>query len=48
MAGLDIVLRDKKGKIKQDYHVHRDPKKGRVVEIDKLKKQEEKEKKKKK
>ena len=42
MAGLDIVLRNKKGKIKQDLHVHRDKEKGKVVEIDKLKKQENK------
>ena len=45
MAGLDIVLRDKKGKIKQDYHIHRDKKKGKVVEIDTLKKKEAKKKK---
>lgn len=44
MAGLDIVLRDKEGKIKQDLHVHRDKKKGRVVEVDTLKKKEEKKK----
>ncbi len=40
MGGLDIVLRDKEGKIKQDYHVHRD-KNGKKVEIDTLKKKEE-------
>lgn len=45
MAGLDIVLRDKKGKIKQDLHVYRDKKKGKVVEIDTLKKKEAKKKK---
>ena len=41
MGGLGIVLRDKEGKVKQDYHVHRDEK-GRVVEVDTLKKEEEK------
>jgi len=40
--GLDIVARDSKGKIKQDLHVHRDKKKGKVVEVDILKKKEEK------
>ena len=42
MAGLDIVLRDKKGKIKQDLHVHREEGKGKVVDVDTLKKEEEK------
>ena len=42
MAGMDIVLRDKKGKIKQDYHVSRDKEKGKIVEVDSLKKKEEK------
>ena len=46
MAGMDIVLRDKKGKIKQDYHVERTPEKGKIVEVDKLKKKELKEEKK--
>jgi len=40
-AGIQIVARDKSGKIKQDYTAFRDDKKGRVVEIDKLKKAEE-------
>lgn len=40
MEGLDVVLRDKDGKVKQDYHVHRDKEKGKVVEIDKLKEEE--------
>jgi len=44
MAGLGIVLRDKKGVIKQDLNIHRDKKKGKVVEIDKLKKKEAKKK----
>ena len=39
--GLQIVNRDKKGKIKQDYNAFRDKSKGRVVEVDKLKKAEE-------
>jgi len=42
MAGMDIVLRDKKGKIKQDYSVSRDNKKGKIVKVDSLKKKEEK------
>ena len=45
MAGLDIVCRDKSGKIKQDYHIHRDKKKGKVIEVDTLKKKEAKKKK---
>jgi len=43
-AGIQIVNRDKKGNIKQDYTAYRGPK-GRVVEVDKLKKQEAKSKK---
>ena len=31
MAGMDIVLRDKKGKIKQDYHVNRTKEKGKGI-----------------
>ena len=42
MAGLDIVLRDKDGKIKQDLRVYRDKEKGKVVEVDKLKEEEKK------
>ena len=41
VAGLQIINRDDKGKIKQDYHAYRDPKNGRVIEIDKLKEAEE-------
>jgi len=44
MGGLQIVARDKDGKIKQDYKTFRDPEKGKVVEVDKLKKKEEKKK----
>ncbi len=40
MAGLQIVNRDSKGKIKQDYLVERTSKKGRVVEVNKLKEAE--------
>ena len=40
MGGLNIVARDKKGKIKQDYNISRDKEKGKVIEIDKLKKLE--------
>lgn len=43
MAGLQIVNRNDKGKIKQDYHAYRN-KTGRVVEVDKLKKKESKKK----
>ena len=42
MAGLDIVLRDKKGKIKQDLHISRDPIKGKIIEENTLKEKEEK------
>ncbi len=41
MAGLDIVLRDKQGKIKQDLHIHRDPIEGKVVEENTLKAEED-------
>ena len=44
MAGLQVVNRNKTGKIKQDYHVYRKAGKGRVVEVDKLKKKEAKKK----
>jgi hypothetical protein len=40
--GLQVVARDNKGNIKQDYAAYRDDKKGRVVEIDELKKKEAK------
>ena len=40
--GIQVVSRDKKGNIKQDYAAYRDDRKGKVVEIDKLKKQEAK------
>ena len=43
--GLDIVLRDKKGKIKQDLHVYRDEIKGKTIEVDTLKEKEGKNKK---
>jgi len=42
MAGLDIVLRDKEGKIKQDVHIERTKEKGKVVEENKLKEEEAK------
>ena len=41
MAGIQVVNRDDKGKIKQDYKAERSNK-GRVVEVDKLKKKEAK------
>jgi len=43
MGGLDIVARNKEGKIKQDYHVSRDIKKGKIIEKNTLKAIEEKE-----
>jgi len=42
MGSLGVVLRDKEGKIKQDYYVSRTPEKGKIVEVDSLKKKEEK------
>ena len=41
MAGIQIVNRDDKGKIKQDYKAER-TKDGRVIEVDKLKEKESK------
>jgi len=41
-AGIQIVARNKEGKIKQDYAAYRDDKKGKVIEVDKLKKKEAK------
>ena len=41
MGGLDVVARDKEGKIKQDLNVSRDKEKGKIVEVDKLKKEED-------
>jgi len=42
VAGLQIVNRDDQGKIKQDYHAYRGDG-GRVIEVDKLKEEEDKE-----
>ena len=42
MGGLNVVARDKKGKIKQDYNISRSKEKGKVIEVDKLKKEENK------
>ena len=42
MGGLQIIARDKKGKIKQDLKVSRDKTSGKVVEVDKLKNEEKK------
>ena len=39
---MEIVLRDKNGKIKQDLKVSRTNVSGKVVEIDKLKEKEKK------
>jgi hypothetical protein len=36
-AGIQIVCRDNTGQIKQDYSAYRDDRKGKVVEIDRLK-----------
>ena len=38
--GLQVVSRDKKGIVKQDYAAFKDDKKGRVVEVNKLRKEE--------
>ena len=38
MAGLQIINKDKKGNIKQDYEVSRTAASGKVVKIDELKK----------
>ncbi len=46
--GIQIVNRDKKGQIKQDYHAYKEDGKGRVVERDVLKNKEAKKSKKKK
>ena len=40
MAGINIVLRDREGKIKQDLKISRNNVDGKVVEIDSLKKKE--------
>lgn len=40
-GGLNIVLRDKDGKIKKDIDITRDPVKGKVIKEDELKKKEE-------
>jgi hypothetical protein len=41
MAGIQIIAKDSKGHIKQDYELSR-TKEGKVVKIDELKKAEEK------
>jgi len=41
MAGLQIVAKDKKGKIKQDYEISRTADK-RIVKVDELKKEQDK------
>ena len=40
MAGIQIIAKDKDGKIKQDYEVSRTDKKGKIIKIDELKSQE--------
>ena len=40
MAGINIVLRDREEKIKQDLKISRNNVDGKVVEIDSLKKKE--------
>lgn len=39
MGGIEIVNRDKEGKIKQDYSLQKDPE-GKKIEVDKLKEKE--------
>ena len=46
MGGIEIIAKDKKGKIKQDLSVSRDNLKGKIVEVDKLKEKQIKEEKK--
>ena len=38
MAGIQIIAKDKKGNIKQDYELSRTEAKGKVVKIDEMKK----------
>lgn len=42
MGGIEIITRDKKGKIKQDLSVSRTTKSGKKVKVNKLKEKEEK------
>jgi len=42
MGGLEIVARDRKGKIKQDLRISRTLTSGKVVEVNQLKEKEEK------
>ena len=42
MGGLEIVARDRKGKIKQDLKISRNLTSGKVVEVNQLKEKEEK------
>jgi hypothetical protein len=43
MGGLEIVNKDREGKIKQDLKVSRSITSGKIIEINKLKELEEKE-----
>jgi len=40
MAGLQVIAKDKKGNIKQDYEISRTEKTGKVVKTDALKQQQ--------
>ena len=42
MAGIQIIARDEKGNIKQDYEVSRTANTGKVVKLDELKAKEQK------
>ena len=42
VAGLDLVLRDKDNKIKEDIHIFRHPTEGKKVEKNTLKEKENK------
>jgi hypothetical protein len=37
MAGIQIIAKDKKGNIKQDYELSRTEKNGKVIKVDELK-----------
>jgi len=42
MAGIQIIAKDKTGKIKQDYEMSRTTASGKVIKVDELKKAQKK------
>ena len=46
MSGIQIIVKDKKGNIKQDYEMSRTVSSGKVIKINELKEKQIKEKKK--